>query len=62
MGAAGFEFTLNGEDQRNYRIEVSGDLQTWNTLTNFTSGNAVTALRDASTQGQGQRFYRAVTP
>src|SRR5207247_9952292 len=56
-------FEPAGEVQRNYRIEVSDNLQIWNTLTNFASTNAFTPLRGASASGQERRYYdRAATP
>ena len=47
------------ETNRSYRVQSSGDLQSWETLTNFVSANGNFSM----SVGAGERrFFRAVTP
>ena len=56
-----FEFTLIGEAGRTYGIQVSTNLVTWTTLTNFVSATGTNQFTDATAPNFTQRFYRAVT-
>jgi hypothetical protein len=57
-----FAFNLFGEAGEHYRIEVSSDLATWSTLTNFVSVSGSNLFSDPVGQALSRRFYRAVTP
>ncbi|PYK01002.1 MAG: hypothetical protein DME23_05315 [Verrucomicrobia bacterium] len=59
MGPGEYEFTISGPAQQNVRIDVSGDLSTWQPLTTITLSNPTQTFRDAS-PGFTQRFYRGV--
>jgi len=58
----GFNFTLQGSSSQNGRIQVSTNLNNWETLTNFTGTNAPLNFRDPAATNASQRFYRAVSP
>jgi len=59
IGPGEYEFTISGSAQQNVRIDVSGDLSTWQPLTTITLTNPAQTFRDAS-PGFTQRFYRGV--
>jgi hypothetical protein len=44
------------------RIEVTTNLSSWNTLTNFNGSNGLLNFRDPGATNSARRFYRAVTP
>jgi hypothetical protein len=50
---------ISGPSKRNYVVEASADLRTWQTITNFTSGTAATTCFDYECFRHPQRFYRA---
>jgi len=52
----------NIDPDRSYRLEASADLQTWTTVTNFSSASGVSVLSDAIRSDARQRFYRLATP
>ena len=56
-----FEFTLNLQTNRGYRVEVSTNLVNWTTLRSITSGVSSVVFRDTNASAT-RRFYRAVTP
>jgi len=58
----GFNFTLQSSSALNGHIQVSTNLTSWVTLTNFIGTNATLNFRDASATNSSQRFYRAVIP
>jgi uncharacterized delta-60 repeat protein len=51
--------TITGEPGRQYRIEYSGDLETWNTLATVTNTTG-TVIYDDNIAGVTMRFYRVV--
>ncbi|MCU0772548.1 MAG: hypothetical protein MUE94_12395 [Verrucomicrobia bacterium] len=58
-GAGGFfSLTLSEVLERAVAVEVSTDLATWNSLTNFPAGSEAITFEDASATN-AQRFYRA---
>jgi hypothetical protein len=58
-GAGGFfSLTLSEVLERAVAVEVSTDLTTWSSLTNFPAGSAAITFEDASATN-AQRFYRA---
>lgn len=66
LGAAvvqggGFEFTLQTQPGRNYRVQGSEDLNVWTTLETIPGSNAPVLFRDTNSPVP-RRFYRAVTP
>ena len=66
LGAAmktgdGFEFTLQTQPGRSYRIQGSEDLSSWTTLQTIQGTNTPVVFRDVNAP-PGRRFYRAVTP
>src|ERR1039458_2861962 len=54
--------TILGSVGANTQVEWSPDLNTWNTLTNFTLPSSPFYYADWSAVGQPKRFYRAVFP
>ena len=52
--------TVQGEVGSKTRVEWSSDLNTWNTLTNFTLPNSPFKFADWDSLGQPRRFYRVV--
>lgn len=58
---ADFEFTLQTQPGRSYRVEGSDDLANWTTLRTITGSNAPVSFRDTNAPPT-RRFYRAVTP
>src|SRR5439155_622025 len=55
-----FALKLGVQSSRSYRVEFSGDLVTWNTLTNLTALAPTLEIRDAVATNSSRRFYRAV--
>jgi DNA-binding beta-propeller fold protein YncE len=55
------EFQLNAQAGRRYQIQASSNLQNWSTATNVTLSNAVSNIV-LPLAGEGQQFYRALTP
>jgi uncharacterized delta-60 repeat protein len=53
-----FQLTLQGQIGYPYRVEVSSNLTSWATLTNFTSSGNTTLVRDSNSEEK--KFYRAV--
>jgi hypothetical protein len=51
--------TLTGSAGRTYAIEVSGNLQSWNQLTNVTTTSGPVTVTDAAAVTVSNRFYRA---
>jgi hypothetical protein len=60
IAPTGFEFFMQGELDRSYRIETSFDLVTWTPLNSVTPTNNSTKVYDPEAT-PGHRFYRAVT-
>jgi hypothetical protein len=58
----GFSLTLQSSRNLNGRIQVSTDLTSWNTLTNFVGTNSSIIFRDSTATNSPNRFYRAVIP
>jgi len=58
----GFSLTLQSSSKQNGLIQVSTNLTSWETLTNFTGTNAPLNFRDPAATNSSQRFYRAVSP
>ncbi len=56
-----FEFTLQTQAGRSYRIQGSDDLNSWITLRTIQGTNAPILFRDTNAPMM-RRFYRAVTP
>jgi thiol-disulfide isomerase/thioredoxin len=56
-----FEFTLQTERGRSYRVQGSADLTDWTTLRTIAGTNTPTVFRDTNAP-PSRRFYRAVTP
>ncbi len=54
-----FEFTLVGERERTYAIEVSVDLESWSPLATVVNTVGKTAVKDAAAVDAEARFYRA---
>jgi len=46
----------------NGHIQVSSNLTSWTTLTNFVGTNSTVTFRDAAATNSPRRFYRAVVP
>ena len=59
---SGFEMTVLGPPGRNYTIEFSDDLVTWQTWTNCTSTSTTTRFFDPTAANTTSRFYRVATP
>ncbi len=58
----GFVFILELSTGLNGHIQVSTNLTTWTTLTNFVGTNSTLNFRDAAATNFNNRFYRAVIP
>jgi hypothetical protein len=62
LSGAGFAFTLAGAPQRNYIIQASSNLTSWQpVLTNVLPVSGVMPINDPQGVGVPRRFYRAVT-
>jgi hypothetical protein len=64
LGSAGFSagqfrVSLTAEPGRRYRIDVSTDLRTWQTLGTVDSGHGVINFTDSASAGSVRRYYRA---
>jgi hypothetical protein len=57
-----FEFRFMGNPSQNYRIEASGDLKAWVTITNFAAPTNGIFILDPGAKTLPGRFYRAVSP
>ena len=55
-------FTFSGIDSVTYRIEVSSDLDIWETLGTATTAEGVLEFSDPDASAYERRFYRAVEP
>jgi hypothetical protein len=58
----GLVFSLQLSTGLNGRIQVSTNLTSWVTLTNFVGTNSTLIFRDAAATNYNRRFYRAVVP
>lgn len=58
---ADFEFALQTQAGRSYRVQGSTNLADWTTLRTLTGSNAPIVFRDTNAP-PARRFYRAVTP
>ncbi len=58
----GFSFTLQNSSSLNGHIQVSTNLTSWDTLTNFAGTNSTLIFRDPAATNSTYRFYRAVIP
>jgi hypothetical protein len=64
LGSAGFsagqfQISLAAEPGRRYRIDVSTDLRTWQSLGTVDSGHGVINFTDSASVGSARRYYRA---
>jgi len=59
MGNGDFTLSLNAYPNRNYAVESSLNLQTWNPLTTVLQTNASTVVSDSTATNSALRFYRA---
>lgn len=57
----GFEFSVQTQPARTYRVEASEDLIRWSTLRTLQGTNAPIVFRDTNAPA-ASRFYRVVTP
>jgi hypothetical protein len=56
----GYKFSLTGETNRNYVIQVSTNLTAWTSVsTNFVPGSGSVTLFDTLAGASKDRFYRA---
>ncbi len=55
----GFQFLVGAYANRNYRIEISTNGQTWNSLTTIFQTNESSLFQDPSATNDGLRMYRA---
>ena len=62
LAGKGLGFTLQLSPGLNGRIQVSTNLTSWATLTNFVGTNATVSFRDPAATNSNRRFYRAVIP
>jgi hypothetical protein len=62
LAAAGLSFNLQLSPNLNGHIQVSTNLTSWTTLTNFTGTNATLQFLDPAATNGNRRFYRAVIP
>jgi hypothetical protein len=58
----GLVFSLQLSTGLNGHIQVSSNLTSWTTLTNFVGTNSTVTFRDAAATNSPRRFYRAVVP
>jgi hypothetical protein len=57
------QLTILAEANRNYDIEYSADLRTWNPLTSVTtSGTGAASFSDSGAAGSPKRYYRVRVP
>jgi hypothetical protein len=57
-----FEFTFPGQRGRTNRVEASGDLVHWATVTNVFGSNGPVLIRDPAVLPRTEQFYRVVRP
>jgi hypothetical protein len=57
-----FDFNLIVDAGDNCRVEASGDLANWITVTNFVSATGTNQFTDLASPNFNRRFYRAVVP
>jgi hypothetical protein len=62
MTTNGLVFSLQLSKGLNGHIQVSTNLTSWLTLTNFVGSNATVTFRDPAATNSARRFYRAVIP
>jgi hypothetical protein len=55
-------FNLQLSKGLNGHIQVSTNLTSWTTLTNFVGTNSTISFRDPAATNSPRRFYRAVIP
>jgi len=60
LTAEGFEAWLEAPTAGTYRVEVSRDLRSWETLMTLTNVSGRVRILDPTATGAVQRFYRAV--
>ena len=58
----GLSFNLQLSPNLSGHLQVSTNLVSWTTLTNFTGTNPVLPFLDPAATNGGRRFYRAVIP
>ena len=58
----GFSATVHVLSNRAYRVQYSGDLASWTTLTNFVSTGSTAQVTDRAPLLDSNRFYRATSP
>ena len=58
----GLDLSLDASPGLNCSMEVSTNLVSWTTLTNFVTTNSTMYFRDSSATSFNRRFYRAVVP
>jgi len=62
LSSGGLSFSLQVPSGTNGHIQVSSNLLTWTTLTNFTGTGTTLNFLDPTATNFNRRFYRAVTP
>ncbi len=62
LTSTGLNFTLQISSNLNGHIQISTNLLTWATLTNFVGTNTTLNFRDPAATNANSRFYRAVIP
>ena len=62
LATNGLSFNLQLSPNLNGHLQVSTNLTSWTTLTNFTGTNATLQFLDPAATNGGRRFYRAVIP
>ena len=62
-GDGAFEFTLNGQTNRQYRVEYTINFGGWTNVTNITLSNPQAPITDHAASNSSARFYRVyITP
>ncbi len=62
LTSTGLNFTLQISSNLNGHIQISTNLLSWATLTNFVGTNTTLNFRDSAATNYNRRFYRAVVP
>lgn len=62
LSTGGFQFTVSGHAPSPVRIQASGDLRSWITLTNLDPAILPARVVDSMGQGPAARFYRGILP
>ena len=62
LTADGLHFSLQISPGLNGQVQVSTNLATWTTLTNFVGTNTTLNFRDPAATNASQKYYRAVIP